>query len=261
MDFFWFLVFNKTIDAQTTQLEDLPPDLIWEQGHFPKDCPNVPIDYPSFMWEKGKSTKEGEIFQEEAEKYVFSGLRHCPHQKIWWSMALQYIKVCRNYNGPTKANKVRQFPILPPVQEVLERWKMLCPTKEGLVWPNHKGNMRAKGNDHGWSDRKEKGIIRPGHKTLAGISRHVRFHDLRHTCASHLMMGSWGTPWKIEEVCEYLGHSDMKVTLRYAHLSQEHLQNKASQTTSLSPRLIHELKPPTGIEPVAYGLRNRCSTN
>ncbi|MFC1839070.1 site-specific integrase [Thermodesulfobacteriota bacterium] len=50
----------------------------------------------------------------------------------------------------------------------------------------------------------------------AGIDD-FRIHDLRHTFASHFVMkgGSLTTLQKI------LGHADIKMTMRYAHLSKE----------------------------------------
>ncbi len=183
-----------------------------------------------------------------------------------------HIHVCRSYKGPTKNGKPRKFPIFPIVRQILERWQQICPTPDGLVFPSltkkmKPRGMRGKGNDNGWADRKLNGKVVHGHKTQAGITRHVRFHDLRHTCASHLVMGSWGVSWKLEEICEYLAHSDIKVTQRYAHMSSEHLQSKAAQTTALSPRLIHDQNgladSPTmtagRFELPTYGLGNRCS--
>lgn len=48
-----------------------------------------------------------------------------------------------------------------------------------------------------------------------------RFHDLRHSAASYLVMAGVD----MRTVAEILGHSDLKMTQRYAHLSREHISN------------------------------------
>lgn len=48
-----------------------------------------------------------------------------------------------------------------------------------------------------------------------------RFHDLRHTCASWLVQA--GVP--LLTVRDFLGHSTVAVTQRYAHLAPEHLRD------------------------------------
>lgn len=53
----------------------------------------------------------------------------------------------------------------------------------------------------------------------AGIP-HVRFHDLRHTFASQLVMGGVD----IRTVQELLGHKDIRMTMRYSHLAPDHMR-------------------------------------
>lgn len=58
---------------------------------------------------------------------------------------------------------------------------------------------------------------------------HIRFHELRHSCASMLIaMG-----WSLKDVQEWLGHSDVKMTANiYAHLDVARKNNIADSLSA-----------------------------
>ena len=58
----------------------------------------------------------------------------------------------------------------------------------------------------------------------AGI-KDVRLHDLRHTHASHAVMN--GVP--VPVVSRMLGHSNVRMTLRYAHLGDREIEAAAER--------------------------------
>lgn len=61
---------------------------------------------------------------------------------------------------------------------------------------------------HFWKDQK-----------LAGVTR-IRFHDVRHSFASHFVMRGGG----LYELSTLLGHSGVETAKRYAHLASDYLQ-------------------------------------
>ena len=67
----------------------------------------------------------------------------------------------------------------------------------------------------------------------------LRIHDLRHSFASLLVSGGRS----LYEVQQILGHSDPKVTMRYAHLSAKALQAAANTASVIVPRVTPNAAP------------------
>ena len=166
------------------------------------------------------------------------------------------LRVCRSYDGPTKAGHVREVPLLTPMRRELAAW-LKSPergyARQGHVWPGRDGGVLSKT----YQARIHDALSR------AGIERRVRLHDLRHTCASHLVAGSWAPellqrPLRLEEVRVWLGHSEISVTQRYAHLGSDAVRSLVCVPPARDTK-AKNVALPARIERAANGLGNRCS--
>jgi len=107
----------------------------------------------------------------------------------------------------TKTNETRIVPMNETIYQELK--KMPQDQESEYLFCNRKGEPF--GNIRKSFDRALK---------LAKIND-FRFHDLRHTFASHLVMNGCD----IRTVQQLMGHKDIKMTMRYSHLSRSHLQD------------------------------------
>lgn len=162
---------------------------------------------------------------------IYAGLRAGELWGLRWSDVIldgdrPELVVRHSRELATKSGRVRRVPLLGPARAELERWRALAPgVGDALVWPADRGRCHRDGYDAGWARV----------KVLAGIARRVRWHDLRHTCASHLVQGTWGRTWRLEEVQAMLGHESIRTTQRYAHLAPGGLHDAARATTATAP--------------------------
>jgi integrase len=98
-----------------------------------------------------------------------------------------------------KAGKTRHIPLNVEATSVLTRWRA---QQDGAVRLFGVANIKT-----AWA-----GLL-----DAAGVAD-FRFHDCRHDFASKLVMAGVD----LNTVRELLGHADIKMTLRYAHLAPEH---------------------------------------
>lgn len=130
---------------------------------------------------------------------------------------------------PPKSGKTRTVPLFADGLVAAREWLDLLPeyaqeNPHGLVFPYHTGSRRTIGKPlgHGATLRR--------HLALVGITRRVRWHDLRHTFCSNLVTGVLGRRWTLEEIRPLAGHSSISITERYAHLDERALAMAANET-------------------------------
>ena len=125
-------------------------------------------------------------------------------QKVWRIPAIN-----------SKSKRMRPVPLNESAMDILEQIRNDSPQ---WVFFNPDTGTHFKTLHNAWDSI----------RTLLGPEmRMIRIHDLRH-CHASLLISSGRTLYEVQKL---LGHSDPKVTMRYAHMDTQTLLN-ASETAS-----------------------------
>ncbi len=113
-------------------------------------------------------------------------------------------------SGIMKNKKLLYIPLNIKVLDELNKWKTATggdkdPSR--LIFPGRAPNQKKDKAKRAWASLKKRAKI-----------KNFRWHDLRHTFASKLVMRGVD----LNTVRELMGHSKIEQTLRYAHLAPEH---------------------------------------
>lgn len=148
---------------------------------------------------------------------IYAGLRKGELFGLRWrdlDTEARRLTVARSYTLRPKSGKVRHLRINPELVPTLRQWREVCPaTDDGLVFPL----ARERGGGFRMGD--EGDMLALG-EALAAAGCHVPvkpWHALRHTFASHFIMAGGN----ILTLQRLLGHSDLKITMIYAHLAPD----------------------------------------
>lgn len=150
---------------------------------------------------------------------LYTGLRAGELLGLKWDdveFERRLITVRRSYDKPTKTGAIRHVPILDPLLPLLREWRLKC--GNSWLFPGRTGEPQ------GSSARVVQEVFQRCMKraklsgpTSAYADTRVTFHDLRHTFASHWVMAGRN----LNKLRTILGHKNMQMTLRYAHLAPE----------------------------------------
>jgi integrase len=133
-----------------------------------------------------------------------TGLRRGELFNLQWSNLNFQAKTIMVVGEGAKTGETRHIPMNAETLATLEGWKKQS-AKTGFVVPGLKGE-RLTDVKSAWVE-----LLK-----LAKVSE-FRWHDMRHDFASRLVMA--GVP--LNTVRDLLGHADLKMTLRYAHLAPD----------------------------------------
>ncbi|RAP34648.1 recombinase [Legionella quinlivanii] len=137
---------------------------------------------------------------------INTGLRRGELFNLTWDMIDLSAKSIFIDGGITKNSSSRFIPLNDEAYSILKQLYQNKAADSTLIFPS-KGNQPFNHVKRSWASLLEQ----------ANISQ-FRWHDLRHHFASKLVMAGVD----LNTVRELLGHSDIKMTLRYAHLAPEY---------------------------------------
>ena len=134
-----------------------------------------------------------------------TGIRRGELFNLEWTRVNFSTKTLTVIGDTTKTIETRHIPLNKEALETLREWQKQSQKKSGYVFPSADGG-RLEDVKSAWLGLLERAEI-------TGF----RWHDMRHDFASRRVMA--GVP--LNTVRDLLGHSDIKMTLRYAHLAPD----------------------------------------
>ncbi len=137
---------------------------------------------------------------------INTGLRKGELFSLKWSNVDFDLRLLTVTATNAKSRKSRHIPLNEEAYTMLADWKLQCVNSQSNIFTNKQGNR--------FSDVKKSWnlILKQAEIT------NFRWHDLRHNFASKLAMAGVN----LNTIRELLGHSSYEMTLRYAHLSENH---------------------------------------
>jgi integrase len=148
----------------------------------------------------------------------------------------------------TKSGNIVKVPLFGLGLEAAQRWLELLPAyckknEHRLAFPGRHGGRRTKApnlwylDNIKWHRAKDPNVRAKRALARAGITRNIRWHDLRHTAASGWLSGYWGRRFTLQEVSKLLNHTDIKVTQRYAKFAESAVREAAREAEEAYRRL------------------------
>jgi integrase len=156
---------------------------------------------------------------------LFTGMRRNEALKLVWAFPDYMRKTYQNEKEACSILDLNQALIYIPKELAKNHKARIVPLSQSLVEMFNEMRNGAKPGSRVFNISDIKRSFKTASKR-AGLSN-IRIHDLRHTCASRMIE----VGINVVDVCELLGHSDLKITMKYCHPS---IDNKRQAVERLS---------------------------
>jgi integrase len=195
----------------------------------------------------------------ECPKHLRRVVECAIHTGMWKSeiLGLRWDQIKRGHiyleADDTKTREARQVPINDDLQALLKEIRAEQPVGTKHVFMFRRGEHRIKTGKGCRVLSPITGCIQDVKSSFQGAVRRAgihdfKFHDLRHTFASQLIMKGGS----LKEVQEILGHKSMTMTMRYAHLSQEKKKEAVNLLNGLTSGVSEVKKGPQVSVPMCH---------
>ena len=180
---------------------------------------------------------------------IHTGMRRGEILSLEWDQ----IRNGQIYLTETKTKEPRQIPVNDDLAELFKEIRREQGLSGEYVFTYASGEHHLKSKE---PLKKRKGL-RPVPEAIGDVKvsftsacrragiEDFRFHDLRHTFSSHFVMRGGS----LKELQELLGHKTITMTMRYAHLSEDHKRKAVSLLNGLT--LGHKMVTKPIFSPVA----------
>lgn len=165
------------------------------------------------------ATQSGQTLFVAISLAVHTGLRKGELLGLRWidlDLETRRLTVARSYQTTPKNGRARPLRLPSILVPILREWRERCPpSPDGLLLPLGRRESKTGGDD----------AMLGLPKLMAGLGLRQALHPwhlLRHTFASHFVMNG-GNILALQKI---LGHSDVKMTMIYAHLAPDFLEGE-----------------------------------
>jgi integrase len=203
----WHWLEQSPLRDRPLEMPELPPGRIRfldddERERLIKACRESanPLLYPAFILALSTGMRQGELMN-----LYWKDPATPPTETAWGVVHLKQNCIVLH---STKNGERRRVPLVGPGLEIMQEHTKLRRLDSQLLFPSPERPQQPMELKKSWFTALKQAEI-----------SNFRWHDIRHTTASYLVMSGAS----LAETAEILGHKSLQMTKRYAHLSDGHV--------------------------------------